>query len=106
MNYFQNSPNINTTVQMIGNKLAAVWGPLPKALWEVKSRVVWFGGAGPGGQGVVWEIIVRVRVDTNISMLDVYSRALRPALSINEAAMATEKRRTKPTMAASYLTDT
>lgn len=55
---------------------------------------------------MVCEIMVRVREDTNISMLDVYSRALRPALSINRAAVATDKRRTAPTMAASYLTDT
>lgn len=55
---------------------------------------------------MVCEIMVRVREDTNISMLDVYSRALRPALSINMAAVATDKRRTAPTMAASYLTDT
>lgn len=52
---------------------------------------------------MVWETIVRVRVDRNISMLEVYSRALRPALSIKEAAMTTEKSRTKPTSAASYL---
>lgn len=58
---------------------------------------------GPGGHGVVWEIMVRVRVDRNISMLDVYSKALRPALSIKKAAMATETRRTTPTRAASYL---
>lgn len=55
------------------------------------------------GQGVVWEIMVSVREDRNISMLDVYSRALRPALSIRLAATATERRRTAPTMAASYL---
>lgn len=54
---------------------------------------------------MVWEIMVRVRLDTNISMLDVYSKALRPALSIKTAAMATEMMRTTPTRAASYLTD-
>jgi len=59
------------------------------------------GGAGPGGQAVVWEIMVRVRADRNISRLDTYSRALRPALSIKLAATATEKRRTAPTMMAS-----
>lgn len=63
-------------------------------------------GVGPGGQAVVWETMVRVREDRNISRLDVYRRALRPALSIKMAAMATEKRRTAPTRAASYLTDT
>lgn len=52
---------------------------------------------------MVWEIMVRVREDRNISMLEVYSRALRPALSIRLAATATERRRTAPTMAASYL---
>lgn len=51
----------------------------------------------------MWEIMVRVRVDRNISMLDVYSKALRPALSIKKAAMATDTRRTTPTRAASYL---
>lgn len=50
--------------------------------------------------------MVRVREDKNISMLDVYSRALRPALSIRKAATAIEPRRTKPTMAAPYLADT
>lgn len=52
---------------------------------------------------MLWETIVRVRVDRNISMLEVYSRAFRPALSIKEAAMTTENRRTTPTRAASYL---
>lgn len=52
---------------------------------------------------MLWEMIIRVKEDRNISMLDVYSRALRPALSIKEAAVATERRRTTPTRAASYL---
>lgn len=75
------------------------WVLLPKP----KEKV---GGVGSGGQGVVWEIMVRVREDRNISMLDVYSRALRPALSIKNAAVTTEKRRTTPTKAASQLTNT
>lgn len=55
---------------------------------------------------MVWEIMVRVRREKNITRLDTYSRAFRPALSIKPAAKATERRRTAPTRAASYLTDT
>lgn len=64
------------------------------------------GGTGPGWQLVVWEIMVRVRMEKNITRLDTYNRAFRPALSIKLAAKATERRRTAPTRAASYLPDT
>lgn len=73
----------------------------PVFIWELRSRLMVALGTGPGEQLVVCEIMVRVSVDRNISMLDVYSRALRPALSIRQAAVATEKRRTAPTRAAS-----
>lgn len=62
-----------------------------------------FGGPG---HGVVWEMIVRVREERNMIMLDVYSKALRPALSIKLAAVATDNKRTTPTRAASYLKHT
>lgn len=92
-----NSPNINTMVLMRGMSPAAT---PPGSPWELKSVTL-----GPGGQSMVWEFMVRVSADRNISMLDVYSRALRPALSIKSAAVATEKRRITPTSAASYLPD-
>lgn len=104
MSCLQHSPNINTMVLMIGMKPAAV---CPTSLWELKSKLtVALGGMGPGGQAVLWEIMVRVREARNMSRLDAYSRALRPALSIKQAAVATEKRRTAPTRAALNLTDT
>lgn len=104
----EDSPNMNTMVLMRGMRPAAVWGPaskgFPKALWGLRSELmVRLGGPGPGGRAAVWEFMVRVRADRNISRLDVYSRALRPALSIKLAATTTERRRTAPTMMASYL---
>lgn len=90
---------------MRGMRFEAVWwlacSVLLTSPWRPKSRDVRFGGAGLGGHGVVCELMVRVRLDRNISMLEIYSRALRPALSIKLAARATAKSRTIPTMAAS-----
>lgn len=98
---------MNTIVLMRGMRPAAsCWLLTNVSLWKLLSKLmVLFWGEGVGGQGVVWETMVRVRLDRNISMLDVYRRALRPALSIRLAATATDRRRTAPTMAASYLRD-
>ena len=91
----QNSPKMKTMVPMRGMRL----GPAGSLACSDPFRPP--GAVRFVGHGVVWDVMVRVRLDTNISMLDVYSRALRPALSIRQAAKATENSRTTPTMAAS-----
>lgn len=75
----------------------------PALVWALTSAPTVTLRGGPGEQLWAWEIMVRLKVATNISRLDVYSRAFRPALSIRQAAVATDRRRTAPTRAASYL---
>ena len=93
-------------VLMSGTRLAPGSEAMPSAWWELwSSRVnpVRLWGAGDGGQGMAWEYMVSVRLDRSISRLEVYKRALRPALSIKLAATTTEKSRIAPTMTASNL---
>ena len=78
-------------------------GATPRESSPCWGRWVTLGGAGGGGHPLAWEYMVRLRLDRIISMLEVYSRALRPALSIKLAAMATENRRMTPTMTVAIL---
>lgn len=101
--FFIHSPNMNT---MVLTRVRTPTPLLPALAWELSSVLAVIFEGRPWEQLSAWEIMVRLRVARNISRLDVYSRAFRPALSIRQAAVTTDRRRTAPTRAASYLTVT
>ena len=93
---------MNTMTMNSGTRLSPT-GAAPRESSPGWARWVPLGSEGGTAHPSRWEYMVRARLDRIISMLEVYRRTLRPALSIKLAAMATETRRTTPTTTAATL---